>query len=145
MAETLGMLCDKLTVVKLKEYHTTDAKRLESLATQALQLQEEIDEYVSLAMAGGIPTEKLSFASNKVYKQRDIRFRNLPNTVGSVFYELAAVNCELWHEQEKVYDFAAVPVAEKDKVVEKLAVLNLERNNCIDKINALLVDMVRNK
>jgi hypothetical protein len=39
MAETLGMLCDKLTIVKLKQYHSEDEARLKSLALQADQLQ----------------------------------------------------------------------------------------------------------
>ena len=46
MAETLGMLCDKLTIVKLKQYHTTDEIRLQSLDQQCNQLQQEIDEYL---------------------------------------------------------------------------------------------------
>jgi len=28
MAETLGSLCDKLTIVKLKQWHTTDKTRI---------------------------------------------------------------------------------------------------------------------
>ena len=47
MAETLGSLCDKLTIVKLKQYHTGDIQRLESLAHQEKQLCEEIDTYHS--------------------------------------------------------------------------------------------------
>ena len=43
MAETLGSLCDKLTIVKLKQYHSDDPQRLESLALQAGQLQQEIN------------------------------------------------------------------------------------------------------
>jgi hypothetical protein len=54
MAETLGMLCDKLTIVKLKQYHTEDETRLLSLNTQALNLQAEIDEYISDAISGKI-------------------------------------------------------------------------------------------
>ena len=49
MAETLGMLCDKLTIVKLKEYHSEDPQKLESLAKQATQLQQGMDEYVQAA------------------------------------------------------------------------------------------------
>ena len=45
------------------------------------------------------------------------------------------MNCRLWHEQEKVYEFDKVPVEEKDVVVKQLALLNLERNKCIDSIN----------
>ena len=65
MAETLGMLCDKLTIIKLKQYHTTDEIRLSSLNNQAVQMQEEIDEYITDAINGVIPIEKLSFASTK--------------------------------------------------------------------------------
>ena len=39
MAETLGSLCDKLTIVKLKQYHSEDAARLQSLKQQEQQLQ----------------------------------------------------------------------------------------------------------
>jgi hypothetical protein len=44
MAETLGSLCDKLTIVKLKEWHSEkQPERMRSLATQEQQLREEID------------------------------------------------------------------------------------------------------
>ena len=69
MAETLGMLCDKLTIVKLKQYHTEDSVRLESLGQQEKNLKQEIDQYMADALAGNIPVEKLSFASNKVFKK----------------------------------------------------------------------------
>ena len=45
MAETLGMLCDKLTIVQLKKYHTSEEVRLQSLDKQIKQLQLEIDEF----------------------------------------------------------------------------------------------------
>ena len=139
MAETLGSLCDKLTIVKLKQYHSEDAKRLESLKKQELQLTIEIDQFVSDALAGIIPIERLSFAANKVYKEKGNETRDISGSIGSVFSELAKVNCDLWHEQEKVYEFEKVPVNEKDLVVKKLAILNLERNKCIDAINNILI------
>lgn len=135
MAETLGMLCDKLTIVKLKEYHTDDPERLKSLHTQSVQLQEEINEYVFDAVNGNIPPEKMSFAANKVFKKEGNEVPEITGAIGEVFYQLADVNCRLWHEQEKVYEFEKVPVEEKDVVVKKLAILNLERNKCIDAIN----------
>ena len=54
------------------------------------------------------------------------------------------VNCKLWHEQEKVYDFEKVPSAEKDTVVKQLALLNLERNKCIDQIDRQFHHLVYN-
>ena len=145
MAETLGMLCDKLTIVKLKEFHTEDAFRLESLRKQAIQLQQEIDEYVALAISGTIPVEHLSFAANKVFKQQGNDVAEVSGKIGEVFSQLADANCRLWHEQEKVYEFEKVPAAEKDIVVKQLAVLNLERNKCIDAINQQLINYVQGK
>jgi hypothetical protein len=110
MAETLGSLCDKLTIVKLKQFHSEDSYRLSSLATQEKQLCEEIDWFIRDAVTGEIPSERL-------------------------VSELARVNCELWHEQEKVYDFEKVAPDEKNVVVKQLAILNLQRNQCIDKID----------
>jgi hypothetical protein len=47
VAETLGSLCDKLTIVKLKHWHTEDQGRLQNLVKQEKQIQDEIDEFVS--------------------------------------------------------------------------------------------------
>ena len=145
MAETLGMLCDKLTIVKLKQYHSEDEARLKSLALQADQLQTEIDEYISDAVSGNLDTSRMTFAANKVFKKEGNEVAEVKGNFGEVFYQLADVNCRLWHEQEKVYEFEAVPVDEKDKVVKQLALLNLERNKCIDAINELLVNKIINK
>jgi hypothetical protein len=143
MAETLGMLCDKLTIVKLKEFHTIEADRLQSLKIQAVQLQVEIDEYVLQAVNGEIAAERLTFASNKVYKHEGNEVADVTGKIGEVFYRLADVNCRLWHEQEKVFEFEKVPVEEKDKVVKQLALLNLERNKCIDHINQQFGNVVK--
>lgn len=145
MAETLGMLCDKLTIVKLKQYHTEDESRLQSLALQASQLQSEIDEYISDAVAGKIDPVKMSFAANKVFKKEGNEVADVKGLFGSVFYQLADVNCRLWHEQEKVYEFEAVPADQKDVVVKQLAVLNLERNKCIDAINEQFKQLILSK
>ena len=142
MAETLGMLCDKLTIVKLKQYHTEDPGKLEILSRQADQLQQEINEYVADAVSGRIPPERLTFDANKVFKQGALKIDEAIGSIGAIVSQLADVNCKLWHEQEKVYEFEKVPAAEKDKVVGQLAVLNLERNNCIDAINKTLKMLV---
>ncbi|HLO47169.1 MAG TPA: hypothetical protein VK211_01890 [Kamptonema sp.] len=135
MAETLGSLCDKLTIIKLKQWHSEDEIRLNSLAVQEKQLQEEINEFISAAIAGEIPSDRLTFASNKVYKKEGNYVPDVGGSIGEIFSELAQVNCNLWHEQEKVYEFEKVAVTEKDLVVKQLAILNLQRNKCIDGID----------
>lgn len=136
MAETLGTLADKLTTVQLKLWHTDDPERTRSLEAQQKQLQDEIDEFVAAALAGEIPIEKLTFAANKVYKKDGNAIPDFRGTIGEIFAQLAAVNCRLWHVQEKVYEFEQVPMDQKDEVIKQLAVVNLERNQCIDKLDA---------
>ncbi len=145
MAETLGMLCDKLTIVQLKQFHTEDENRLASLVGQSLQLQQEIDEYIADAIEGKILPERMSFAANKVFKKEGNIVEAVKGNFGEVFLQLANVNCKLWHEQEKVYEFEKVPIEEKDKVVKQLALLNLERNNCIDALNEKLILLIKPK
>lgn len=143
MAETLGMLCDKLTIVKLKEFHTDDKVKLDSLRQQAILLQDEIDEYFTQAVNGSIPADRLTFASNKVFKKEGNEVNDVSGGIGEIFFQLADVNCRLWHEQEKVYEFEKVPPSEKDIVVKRLATLNLERNKCIDAINEQFASFVK--
>jgi hypothetical protein len=135
MAETLGTLADKLATVKLKLWHTDDAERTQSLKAQEKQLQDEINEFLSAAISGEIAIERLTFASNKVYKKEGNVVPDFLGTVGQIFSQLAEVNCRLWHVQEKVYEFEQIPVAEKDGVIKELAIVNLERNQCIDKLD----------
>jgi hypothetical protein len=135
MAETLGTLADKLTTVKLKLWHTDDPDRTENLKRQEKQLQDEMDELVRAAITGEIPIERLTFAANKVYKKDGNEMRDFAGTVGQLFSHLAEVNCRLWHVQEKVYEFEQVPMQEKDEVIKQLAIVNLERNQCIDELD----------
>ena len=146
MAETLGSLCDKLTVVKLKQWHTSDERRSESLACQAGRLAEEIDVYVTDALGGVVDSDRITFPSNKVF---DLGEKSLPEVIGSLGHivsELARVNCELWHEQEKVYEIQRSPESHSDAVhvVRRLGALNLGRTQCIDAIDESLLKAVVN-
>jgi hypothetical protein len=145
MAETLGSLVDKLTIVKLKEYHSDDDGKLASLKKQSDQLETEINEYIADAIEGRIAIERLSFDANKIFKKEGNEVAEVKGSIAEVIGQLADVNCRLWHEQEKVYEFEAVLVEEKNKVVKNLAILNLERNKCIDKINHLFTEMIVKK
>jgi hypothetical protein len=135
MAETLGSLCDKLTIVKLKEYHSDSPEKTVALGLQRYQLCDEIDAYILNATSGEIPKEKLVSPSLKIYKKEGNEIQKISGDIGFVFSELATINCKLWHDQEKVYEFEKVPPDEKDVIVKRLAILNLQRNQCIDMID----------
>jgi hypothetical protein len=135
MAETLGTLADKLTTVKLKLWHTDDAERIAILKAQEKQLETEINEFVGAALSGQIPMERLTFAANKVYKKEGNTIADFSGSIGELFSQLAETNCKLWHVQEKVYEFEQIPAGQKDAVIRELAVVNLERNQCIDRLD----------
>ena len=135
MAETLGSLCDKLTIVKLKQWHSENPERQQSLAGQQQQLQEEIDGFIGDAIAGRIPSARLTFAANKVYRQEGNAVPEVSGSLAAVISHLAAVNCQLWHEVDKGYEIEKVPAEAKDGIIKQLAVLNLERTRCIDEID----------
>jgi hypothetical protein len=135
MAETLGTLADKLTTVKLKLWHTEDAERIVSLKAQEKQIENEINEFVGAAFSGQIPIERLTFAANKVYKKEGNPVADFSGSIGELFSQLAETNCKLWHVQEKVYEFEQIPLEQKDGVIKELAIVNLERNQCIDRLD----------
>ncbi len=135
MAETLGSLCDKLTIVKLKQWHSDHPERLESLAGQETQLKEEIDTFLTDAFSGRISVDRLTFAANKVYRKEGNAVPEIAGSIGAVFSHLAEVNCKLWHEVDKGYEIEKVPVDEQSGIIKQLAVLNLERTRCIDQID----------
>lgn len=139
MAETLGSLCDKLTIVKLKQWHSEKhPERMRSLTTQEQQLREEIDAFIADAASGRIPVERLTFAANKVYRKEDNAVPEVTGNIGTVFSHLAEVNCRLWHEVDKSYQIERVEPAARDGIVKQLALLNLERTQCIDEIDRKL-------
>lgn len=139
MAETLGSLCDKLTIVKLKEWHSEkQPERLRSLAMQEQQLREEIDAFIADAASGRIPVERLTFAANKVYRKEGNPVPEVTGSLGAVFSHLVEVNCRLWHEVDKGYEIEKVPPDARDGIVKQLALLNLERSQCIDEIDRQL-------
>jgi len=135
MAETLGSLADKLTTVKLKLLHTDDVERMRSLKAQEKQLQDEINEFISAAFSGEIPIERLTFSANKVYRKDGNIVPEFRGTIGQLFSQLAETNTRLWHIQEKVYEFENIPLDQKDEVIKQLAIVNLERNRCIDRLD----------
>jgi len=142
MAETLGSLIDKLTILELKHWHSQDEDQLANISSQISMLQKEINGYIRDAVLGLIPPEHIYLPANKVYQKKGNPVPEVHGTIGKVVSRLAMVNCKLWHHQEKVYEFEKVQPDKKDEVVKQLAILNLERNKCMDEINLQFCTML---
>lgn len=125
--ETLGSLVDKLSIVKLKQFHTDDRFKQISLEGQEKILIDEINDYITN------PPDKLCFPANKVYSGKIVPC--IGGTLGELIAELTKINIDLWHAQEKVYDFVNVPVDKKDIVIQDIAALNIQRNHCMEAID----------
>ncbi|MGI9089228.1 MAG: hypothetical protein ACR2HH_16055 [Chthoniobacterales bacterium] len=121
--------------MKLKQWHSTAPERLQSLALQEQQLTTEIDDFVARAARAEIPLERLRFAANKVYNEQANVVTAVEGTIAHLFSRLAEINCELWHEVDKGYEVASLPAEAKDGLIKQLAILNLQRNECIDEVD----------
>lgn len=138
--ETLGSLCDKLIVVKLKQYHTIDNNKLKSLLGQEAQLIEELDAYLDIAVTRVIPEEYMSFKANKVARKMPTHL--VDGSIGNLVAILATINSHIWHIQDKMYEFDKVPVSEKDALIRQISQFNLQRNNCIESIDTTFTKLV---
>lgn len=121
----MGSLVDKLTIIKLKMYHTEDKGKWGELCWQSLLLKDEIDEFIAN------PPKNLYFPSHKVC---DIKYA-VNGTMGVLISDLAHTNCAIWHLQEDIYNFHNVAPSEKDFVVDGIANLNIKRTNLIEEID----------
>jgi hypothetical protein len=142
--ETLGSLCDKLIVVKLKAYHTKaiDKERQEKLSSQERELRAEINGYINAAVSGEIPKELLTFESNKIHTGLLVTDIAVASIAGSIA-TLANINCDIWHLQERMYNFNKVPADKKDIVIRNISALNVQRGKCVDDINNQFKELIK--
>jgi hypothetical protein len=139
--ETIAQLTDKLCIVKLKLYHKKPDQKDEIIALekQAEVLSNEIDAFLSGVIAGTIPAERLLAPQCKVYKQEGNEINITQSKSLSVLISaLMEANYKMWNNQEKLYNFSEVPVDQKDEIVKRCCILNIERNKYMDEIDRFL-------
>ncbi len=134
--DTLGSLCDKLTIVVLKKWHAVDP---EALSLQEKELQQEIDHYLMSAFSGLIPLEHLTFPEHKSLPPSNMK---AAEKIGAVFSQLATVNCELWHEVDKSYHPELLTNKQKETLIKHLVTLNMERIRYKEAIDDILSTLV---
>lgn len=134
--DTLGSLCDKLTIVVLKKWHAIDT---EALSLQEKQLQDEIDHYLLMAFSGLIPKEQLTFPEHKSLPPSNME---AAQDIGSVISQLATVNCEIWHEVDKSYHPELLTNLQKELLIKHLVTLNMDRNRYKEAIDDILSELV---
>lgn len=154
MAETLGSLLDKLAIKNLREYHLREMykeknkkfssreikERLNILQRQKRKLIQEIERFIVSAIKGKVllKDEKL-----KLYNPSEIMGR-IPavENLGEAISYLAKKNAELWHLEDEARR-SNVSLSYVGKTKRKIDLANQQRNDFIDKIDALFEKMIK--
>lgn len=154
MAETLGSLIDKLSIKNLRYWHldedsqardASDPQKQELMAKMELvdrqrkELLEEIDVFLSSALAGEV---RIRDEKVKLYKNLNVTSSEDLNYLGEAVSKLAMSNIKLWHLEDEVRR-EDLPDADIVKTKRKIDTNNQERNNFMDKVDEILENFVK--
>ncbi|HOW43024.1 MAG TPA: DUF4254 domain-containing protein [Candidatus Omnitrophota bacterium] len=149
MAETLGSLIDKMTIKDLREYHLQESLRLKTnkfpaadtrrmialVQRQKKRMLREIETFILAAAAGRVALrdEKLKMYNAAADMNRIPQLA----TVAEAISCLAQKNTELWHLEDQARR-KDVTLAFIGSIKKKIDLANQQRNDLIDRIDALL-------
>ena len=154
MAETLGSLIDKLSIKNLRYWHLDEDSqardvsdpqkqelmdKMELVDRQRKELLEEIDVFLSSALAGEV---RIRDEKVKLYKNLNVTSAENVNHLGEAVSKLAMSNIKLWHLEDEVRR-EDLPDTDIVKTKRKIDTNNQERNNFIDKVDEILENFVK--
>ena len=145
MAETLGSLVDKLSIKNLRIWHLEEALEKDSSSEelkakrdladkQRQNLVEEINGFLVAALQGEvcIRDEKI-----KMYTNTNVSSSDSVKKLGEAVSELAFRNIKLWHCEDEVRRMD-LEDSEIVKIKRRIDTTNQERNDLMDKVDAIL-------
>jgi len=154
MAETLGSLIDKLSIKNLRYWHLDEDSqardssdpqkqelmdKMELVDRQRKELLEEIDVFLSSALAGEV---RIRDEKVKLYKNLNVTSADDVNHLGEAVSKLAMSNVKLWHLEDEVRR-EDLPDTDIVKTKRKIDTNNQERNNFMDKVDEILENFVK--
>ena len=154
MAETLGSLIDKLSIKNLRYWHLDEDSqardssdpqkqelmdKMELVDRQRKELLEEIDVFLSSALAGEV---RIRDEKVKLYKNLNVTSSEDVNHLGEAVSKLAMSNIKLWHLEDEVRR-EDLPDTDIVKTKRKIDTNNQERNNFMDKVDEILENFVK--
>ena len=154
MAETLGSLIDKLSIKNLRYWHLDEDSqardssdpqkqelmdKMELVDRQRKELLEEIDVFLSSALAGEV---RIRDEKVKLYKNLNVTSAEDVNHLGEAVSKLAMSNIKLWHLEDEVRR-EDLPDTDIVKTKRKIDTNNQERNNFMDKVDEILENIVK--
>ena len=150
MAETLGSLVDKLSIKNLRIWHLDESledesapasKRQELQAkrdladSQRQELTKEIDGFLGAALRGEV---RIRDEKIKMYTNTNVSSSEAIKALGKAVSELASRNIKIWHLEDEVRR-TDLPDATIVQTKRKIDTTNQERNDLMDKVDAILL------
>ena len=154
MAETLGSLIDKLSIKNLRYWHLDEDSqardssdpqkqelmvKMELVDRQRKELLEEIDVFLSSALAGEV---RIRDEKVKLYKNLNVESSDGLRQLGKAVDELAMSNIKLWHLEDEVRR-EDLPDSKIVKTRRSIGTTNQERNNLMDKVDEIIENAVK--
>ena len=154
MAETLGSLIDKLSIKNLRYWHLDEDSqardssdpqkqelmdKMELVDRQRKELLEEIDVFLSSALAGEV---RIRDEKVKLYTNLNVTSADDVNHLGEAVSKLAMSNIKIWHLEDEVRR-EDLPDTDIVKTKRKIDTNNQERNNFMDKVDEILENFVK--
>ncbi len=131
--ETLGSLVDKLSIAQIRYSKTSNPEVL----TQCNNLVCEIDSYLYTALKGEIPLEEPKYKSYFGESKSELG----SSQIGLTISKLMETNLRLWDLEDKRRD-KNISDTERLAACDEVAVKNRLRNDCMDKINHMLKELL---
>jgi len=113
--------------------------KMELVDRQRKELLEEIDVFLSSALAGEV---RIRDEKVKLYKNLNVTSSEDLNHLGEAVSKLAMSNIKLWHLEDEVRR-EDLPDADIVKTKRKIDTNNQERNNFMDKVDEILENFVK--
>lgn len=143
---TLGNLIDRLIIVRFKWFHKTDKDELIDLEKQIDRLTRDIQLFVEMVAKGELPEDEVTMLQHKVYNKKgnevDI---DISGDIGKLIDQLIETNWKMWQTQDELYSFKAKTPDEKDEIIHRTVIHNLERNKLIDAIDTKFKEKLEEK
>ena len=143
---TLGNLIDRLIIVRFKWFHKTNKDELLDLENQIKKLTRDIQVFVEMIAKGELPEDEITMLQHKVYNKKgnevDI---DTSGDIGKLIDQLIETNRKMWQTQDELYSFQAKDPEEKDEIIHRTVIHNLERNKLIDAIDTKFKEKLEGK
>jgi len=139
--ETIGSLCDQLSIAVLRKMHCKDEMAIFLLKQQEDSLIQEMDHVLGNLAKGDIPIEMACKPKLKNYKHQDNTLE-LKESLGQAMSALIEANNSLWNLEDTRRDKSKTD-QERLAAADNVSIWNKKRNDMIDCIDNIVSKTIK--